>query len=278
MRFSNMIQPVEIMTEDRAKSFMDANKTGSYQLLDVRLHEEYEDEHLPGATLIPLNELMEGRADELDPEKPTIVYCRSGGRSKAASQWLTEQGFKEVYDIGSHIRDWLGIQLEGEYEVDLDLINRDAEFPDAYTLAYAMEEGLQRFYQTLEEKETDQSKRAVYQRLAGFEDLHKENLKKGYEASMGKSFDATEALNLHGELVEGGESNKLSPYEVARQMNDIRDIYSLSMAIEAQSFDLYVRLASKSENEESRALFLDMADEEKTHMNYISQELARHYQ
>lgn len=277
MKWNNVMKPVEIMTEEKAKAFMDSRTTGSYQLLDVRLHEEYEEEHLPGATLVPLNELMEGAGD-LDPEKPTIVYCRSGGRSKAASQWLVEQGFKEVYDISSNIVDWLGIRLEGEYDYDLNLINTEIEFPDAFTLAYAMEEGLQKFYQELERRETDAKKKAVYNQLAGFEDLHKENLKNGFESTRGESFDVNSALNAHGNVMEGGNLNKKSPYEVAVQMREVTDIYSLSLAIEAQSFDLYVRLANKAENENSKAIFLDMADEEKTHMNFVSRELSKHLQ
>ncbi len=277
MKWDSIIKPAEIMTEERAISFMNSRKTGSYQLLDVRLHEEYKEEHLPGATLIPLNELMEGTG-ELDPEKPTIVYCRSGGRSRAASQWLVEKGFKEVYDISGNIVNWLGIQLEGGYDYDLNLINKDVDFPDAFTLAYAMEEGLQKFYLELEKNETDEKKRAVYQQLAGFEDLHKENLKNGFEATKGESFDVNSALNIHGDVIEGGDLNKKSPFAVASQMKNAQDIYSLSLAIEAQSFDLYVRLANKTDNPKSKAIFLEMAEEEKTHMNYVSNELSKHLQ
>jgi rhodanese-related sulfurtransferase len=217
MKWDNVIKPAEIMTEEQAKAYMDSRKTGSYQLLDVRLHEEYEEEHLPGAILVPLNELMEG-AGELDPQKPTIVYCRSGGRSKAASQWLLEQGFKEVYDISDNIVDWLGIQLEGEYDYDLNLIRNDVEFPDAFTLAYAMEEGLQKFYLELEKNESDEKKREVYNQLAGYEDLHKENLKKGFETAKREAFDIESAINSHDDMIEGGNVNKKSPFTVASQM------------------------------------------------------------
>lgn len=277
MKWDNIIKPAEIMTEEQAKAYMDSRETSSYQLLDVRLHEEYEEEHLPGATLVPLNELMEG-AGKLDPEKPTIVYCRSGGRSRAASQWLVEQGFKEVYDISSNIVDWLGLKLEGEYDYDLNLIKKDVEFPDAFALAYAMEEGLQKFYLELEKSETDEKKRAVYKQLAGYEDLHKENLKKGFEVTQGGTFDVESALNVHGDVIEGGDLNKKSPFAIVSQMKNIQDIYSLSLAIEAQSFDLYVRLANKADKEDSKALFLEMADEEKTHMNYVTEELTKYLQ
>ena len=79
-----------------------------YFLLDVRTPEEYSEGHIEGATLIPVAEL-EGRLGELPEDKPIIVYCRSGNRSRTAANILIENGFKEVYDMGG-IVDW---QAEG---------------------------------------------------------------------------------------------------------------------------------------------------------------------
>lgn len=277
MQWNNIFKPVTIVTEAEAKDFMQSHKTDSYQLVDVRMHEEYQEEHIPGATLIPLNQLVTG-AGNLDPEKPTIVYCRSGGRSQAASQWMTENGFKEVYDISSNIRHWLGIRLEGEYESDLSLIKKDVDFPDAFTLSYAMEEGLQQFYYALEAEETDEAFKQIYKRLAGFEDLHKAQLKKAFVNQTGQQFDVEGALAKQGDVIEGGEGNRKSPLEVISQMKDHTDIYGLALAIEAQSFDLYVRLANKTEDQESKKLLMTLADEEKSHMEYISQEMTKYLQ
>jgi sulfur-carrier protein adenylyltransferase/sulfurtransferase len=270
MKWNNVFSPVKTVTEQEAKSFMDSNPTGSYQLVDVRTPEEYAEHHLPGARLVPLNSLMQGEGD-LDPKVPAIVYCRSGGRSQAAAQWMSNQGFKEVYDISSNIASWLGLQLDGSYEYDLNLIRTDVEFNDAFSLSYAMEEGLQQFYHELEQSEERPEFKAVYQKLAGFEDLHKEQLlKKSGTAAP----DVSQMLSKQGQVVEGGEANRLSPFQVIKRTKNIKDIYSLALAIEAQSFDLYVRLADKAQNEESKDLFLHLADEEKTHMNFISGKLS----
>lgn len=45
------------------------------QLVEVLPHDEYEEEHLPGAINIPLKELNRERAHELEPTRPVIVYC-----------------------------------------------------------------------------------------------------------------------------------------------------------------------------------------------------------
>ena len=272
MKLSNMFSPVKSMTEDEAKTFMNSRKAESYQLVDVRQPEEYEEEHLPGAMLLPLNVLTAGGGD-LDPTKPTIVYCRSGGRSQAGSQWLANHGYGEIYDIGSNIRSWLGTKAVGSYDLNLDLIKPEAEFPDAWSMAYAMEEGLQLFYLALEKWENRAEYKKLCEKLAGFEKKHKERLMKGY--SMDPQHKGNPALFLkeHRDLIEGGDLNRKSPMNILDSLQDIMDIFSLSMAIETQSLDLYVRLANNSTNPESKKLFMDLADEEKVHLSYLSKEM-----
>jgi len=55
------------------KKYMTEHTSEEYQLLDVRQPGEYAKEHLPGAKLIPVKNLMD-RLAELDPEKPVFVY------------------------------------------------------------------------------------------------------------------------------------------------------------------------------------------------------------
>ena len=65
------------------------------QLLDVREPWEYERFHLPGALLIPLGELTD-RVRELDPSRPTAVYCHHGMRSLQALGFLQSVGFTDL--------------------------------------------------------------------------------------------------------------------------------------------------------------------------------------
>lgn len=57
------------------------------QLIDVRTQEEFNEEHLPGSILIPLDE-MESRLEEVEWHKPTYLVCQSGVRSQLAQQQL----------------------------------------------------------------------------------------------------------------------------------------------------------------------------------------------
>lgn len=61
------------MTAEQVGTFLEEHDPGQYNLVDVRQPGEYEEEHIPGAKLIPIGEL-EDRLGELDPGKPTVAY------------------------------------------------------------------------------------------------------------------------------------------------------------------------------------------------------------
>lgn len=86
-----------------------------YALLDVRLEEEYEEQRIPGAQLIPLSQLKQ-RTGELNPEQEYLVYCRSGRRSSVATFLLAKSGFRATNMQGG-ITAW-PFEREGE-EVDV---------------------------------------------------------------------------------------------------------------------------------------------------------------
>ncbi len=98
----------EQITQKDAKTIMDTQS--DYVILDVREQEEFDEGHIPDAILIPYTEI-EGTAEEILPEKDKLilVYCRSGRRSKIASESLAKLGYTNVKEFGG-ILDW-------EYEI-----------------------------------------------------------------------------------------------------------------------------------------------------------------
>lgn len=68
------------------------------QVVDVRGDGEYKINHLDGATHIPVGQLRK-RLGELDPAKPTVVYCAGGYRSSIAASVLRANGFADVSDV-----------------------------------------------------------------------------------------------------------------------------------------------------------------------------------
>lgn len=73
MRWKQFFTPVKSMNAQEAKAFMEGQSPEEYTILDVRQPAEYEQEHIPGARLIPMPDLSD-RLHELDPEKPVLVY------------------------------------------------------------------------------------------------------------------------------------------------------------------------------------------------------------
>ena len=76
-------------------------------ILDVREQDEFDSGHIPGAILLPVGTIAEDSAAAVIPGKDTtvLVYCRSGNRSKTASDALVKLGYTQVYEFGG-INTW----------------------------------------------------------------------------------------------------------------------------------------------------------------------------
>jgi rhodanese-related sulfurtransferase len=78
------------------------------QLLDVRTEEEWNEGHLEGAVRVDFT--AKGFAEKVvkavDPKKPVLIYCRSGGRSGRASKAMAKLGFVEIKDLDGGITAW----------------------------------------------------------------------------------------------------------------------------------------------------------------------------
>ena len=93
------------ITAEEAKQMID--EMDDELILDVREQEEYDEKHISDAVLFPVGMIDAETAEGIIPEKDTtvLVYCRSGNRSKTASQKLAELGYTQVYEFGG-IKDW----------------------------------------------------------------------------------------------------------------------------------------------------------------------------
>ena len=94
------------ISQEEAKKMM--ARDDGHVIVDVRRQDEYDAGHIPGAILIP-NETISGNSPEALPDCDQIilVYCRSGNRSKQASEKLAAMGYKNVYEFGG-INSWTG--------------------------------------------------------------------------------------------------------------------------------------------------------------------------
>ena len=98
------VSTYEQITAEQAKTIMDTEK--DYIIIDARTEEEFAEGHIKNAILIPEYEIAERAEKELpDKEQLILVYCRSGRRSKIASEELVKLGYTNVKEFGGII-DW----------------------------------------------------------------------------------------------------------------------------------------------------------------------------
>jgi rhodanese-related sulfurtransferase len=95
----------QISQEEAAKMM---EEDDGHIIVDVRTWEEYQISHIPGAICIPNESITDEMPEELtDPNQVILVYCRSGRRSKEASEKLARLGYSQIYEFGG-IQDWAG--------------------------------------------------------------------------------------------------------------------------------------------------------------------------
>ena len=91
---------------DEATEMMKEEK--NYIILDVRRPDEFAEGHIPGAINVPNEDIGSTDIEKLpDKSQLILVYCRSGRRSKEASEKLAKLGYTNVVEFGG-ILDWKG--------------------------------------------------------------------------------------------------------------------------------------------------------------------------
>ena len=94
------------ITMDEAVAVIEEEE--GYIILDVRTAAEFDEKHIPGAINIPNEAIGTDAIPELpDKDQLILVYCRSGNRSKQASEKLVKLGYTNVVEFGGII-DWPG--------------------------------------------------------------------------------------------------------------------------------------------------------------------------
>jgi rhodanese-related sulfurtransferase len=165
MKWDQIIPDIRIVSAEEAKDTLHTIKSHSLHLVDVRQIREYNHQHLPGALSLPLVTLTDGR-QHLDKRKPVLLYSQHGNRSLMAARWLHAHDYEDIAVIRGGIDAWNEVKAFGHYGLNLDLFQPDADFPDAVTFAYAMEEGLRQFYIHLAKETDDELFKDLYRELA----------------------------------------------------------------------------------------------------------------
>ena len=100
-----MSQVPELTPLEVDRRWPEGQRESAVVLLDVREPEELEQAALTGACHIPMRQVPE-RLDELPKDRPIVVFCHAGGRSRRVAQFLAANGFEQVFNLDGGIDAW----------------------------------------------------------------------------------------------------------------------------------------------------------------------------
>ena len=267
---------VGVMFPDDAEKFMSQHAEGTYTLLDVRQPTEYEDEHLPGAKLVPLPELVDS-LEGLEVEKPIIVYCAVGGRSRMAAQLLVNQNFQKVFYLEGGMEGWEGPAAAGPREFHLQFVRGDETPQEIIKLSYSMEVGLKTFHETARSRATDAELVELLGHLIRAEESHMRRL---LEVSSRWEMDPKEVKafqeKLESVVMEGGIDIEEFLAKNDSFLQTFTGVIDVAMMVETQALDLYLRMASASSNVATKEVLFHIAEEEKGHLRALGRALEEH--
>ena len=271
MRWKQFFTPVKSYNAEEARQFISKTPLSDLTILDVRQPKEYEVGHIPGAKLIPVADLG-NRISELDPEKPTLVYCAIGGRSRVAAQMLSGKGFRGVINLAGGIRAWNGEKAFFGEEKGLDLFTGKESPEQTLIIAYGLELGLEEFYVSMTETAKNEAVKELFQKLSRIEVNHRDRIFQEYVRISNRTVSQEElASDLVAPAAEGGMSTEEYVEFFSPDRESLEGIIEMAMSIEAQALDLYFRASERAEQKESQKFLSQMADEEQTHLRQLGQ-------
>lgn len=107
------LSPLALGPDVDAKALAEIKDRPDVYVLDVREQWEYDEAHIPGVTLLPMNSVP-NRLSEIPTDKAVVVTCRSGNRSGQVVEFLRQQGFTNVHNMTGGILAWQAAGLPVE--------------------------------------------------------------------------------------------------------------------------------------------------------------------
>ena len=165
------------------------------------------------------------------------------------------------------IRAWEGLVAEGPPEAGMAYFGDAAKPVDLAMLAWMLEEGSRRFYVRLDEFLKDEEARHVFQSLAKAEESHEMTLAELYKTYSGGSAIEDQTAAEKGEFMEGGV--RVDESLLWARDKDVTSILEFAISLETNSYDLYIKMGRRFEDD-AREVFSLLAAEEKKHLERLA--------
>jgi len=258
-------RPIPEWDSDQVRRYLDEREPESFALLDVRQPEEYGQEHIPGAKLVPLGELPD-RIGELDRKMTTIVYCRSGARAGSATGLMMNAGFDDVWNMTGGMLAWQGLKASGAPEAGAAIFDEAIDTADVIRLAWALEDGARLFYQEMSKQYADTQVGRLFKALSSAEEHHKTSLQRVYAELTGSDMEPPRPEGLEPTMEGGVPLDTALSWAVGRPAGDVLE---LSASVEVNAYDRYLQAAASRPDDASKEVLLQVAREEKAHLDWL---------
>lgn len=268
---------VENITPGALRELMASQPESAFQLIDVRQPEEYRDQHIPGATLVPLLD-VEQDPGRIEARRFNVFYCRSGARSmRAATHVVRVTGMQHVYNLEGGVLGWGGRRLPDMPNIRAFPV--EGPLTDVLMRALDLEKGAHRLYDHFLDRFAGTTIEKEILPLTQAEEGHGRTIHAMLRRVAAEPPPPFEALfeGLPGELLEGGESlEALAGRVEAVAEEGISALLELALDLELKAYDLYRNLAARADDPQTRDALLDLSAQERRHAEQVVRSMARH--
>jgi rubrerythrin len=244
MGFFDLFKPAPSISPEEVRDYIKDKKPDEYCLLDVRQPAEYERGHLPGA------------------------YCSSGNRSRSATGILMGAGIKTVLNMDGGISRYNGIIAGGPPEAGMFCFPESLTPDELVAVAWFLENGTIQFLDGVQAGEFT----SVVKDLITAKRSHKNKFEKLYSDLTGKDPSPDfprSVLNVPSDDIMVG-CVKVSSALTWVKGKGISEVLELLISLEANTYDLYLKLGRSVKADEARRLFHLLSAEEQEYIDQIA--------
>ncbi len=182
-----------------------------------------------------------------------------------------------VYQLEGGIEAWEGPAVEGPREFHLQFVRGDETPQEIIILSYNMESGLKSFHNRVRSRSTDPELVELLGHLVSAEEGHMRRLLE-VSSKWGLSPEEVQAFGEEAArtVMEGGIDVDEFMERNEPFLQTVTSVIDLAMMVEAQALDLYLRMAAESQNEATREILFQIAEEEKEHLRALGRALEEH--
>ena len=199
-------------------------------------------------------------------------------RSRAAASVLRTAGFKNVSSMAGGIKAWQGGTAAGPPESGMSFFTMAAGADELVVLAWLLEEGSRKFYSAVAQMQTAPEAAGLFNTLVKAEGHHKGRLHALYREITGREPDPEFPKGLP--VAQGAEDRMEGNVNVSEALawakgKEKRDLLEFSMALETDSYDLYIKMSRTVAGENAKKVFAQLVAEEKEHLAMMAELLDR---